>query len=259
MECKNCQHRQDDPFKFCPICGAKVIHNRLTLKNLAEDIALKVFDIDNSFARTFRELFSHPDQVIDNYIQGIRKRYMNPIGYFGIAITLSGILLLLMRRFFRDRIDFDIYGQGANPEVMNKVMNIMFDLNTLIFIIYVPIFAISGWLSFNRKSYNLTEYSVFYMYILAQWSIILFPISLATLFVSPENYLVLGIPLLIALVIYSIYAMQRLNRFTTSQLMLKIPIFSILVTIGYFGFIMVFYAVLFLTGILTLSDFAPVQ
>ncbi|MEN8800289.1 MAG: DUF3667 domain-containing protein, partial [Flavobacteriaceae bacterium] len=252
-------HTEAEAFDFCPSCGAKVIRNRLTLKNLSVDIAERVFDIDNTFARTFLQLFSRPDQVIDNYIRGIRKRYMNPIGYFGIAITLSGILLLLMRRFFRDRIDFDVFGQGANPEVMNKVMNIMFDMNTLIFIIYVPIFAISGWLTFNRKSYNLTEYSVFYMYILAQWSIILFPISLATLFIFPENYLVLGIPLLIALVIYSIYAMQRLNRLSTSQLVLRIPIFSILVTIGYFGFIMVFYAVLFLTGILSLQDFAPVQ
>ncbi len=259
MQCKNCQHNQVDTFEFCPSCGAKVIRNRLTLKNLGEDIAQRVFDVDNTFITTFRQLFSRPDQVVDNYIQGIRKRYMNPIGYFGIAITLSGILLLLMRRFFRDRLDFDIYGQGANPEVMNKVMNIMFDMNTLIFIIYVPIFAISGWLTFNRKSYNLTEYSVFYMYILAQWSIILFPISLGTLFISPENYLVIGIPLLIALMMYSIYAMQRLNRFSTPQLVWKIPLFSILVSVGYFGFIMLFYAVLFLTGVLTIDDFAPIK
>ncbi|MGI9547737.1 MAG: DUF3667 domain-containing protein, partial [Flavobacteriaceae bacterium] len=106
--------------------------------------------------------------------------------------------------------------------------------------------------------YNLAEYSVFYMYILAHWSILLFPPSLAILIISPENYLVLGIPMLIALVIYSIYAMQRLNRFSSPQLVLKIPLFSVLVTLGYFGFIMVFYAVLFLTGVLSIKDFAPV-
>ncbi len=259
MECKNCKHTHTEPFDFCPNCGAKVIRNRLTLKNLSVDIAQRVFDIDNTFARTFRHLFTRPDEVIESYVQGVRRRYLNPIGYFGIAITLSGILLLLMRRFFRDQINYDVFGQGANPEVMNKVMNIMFDMNTLIFIIYIPIFAISGWLTFNRKSYNLTEYSVFYIYILAQWSIILFPISLGALVLSPENYLIIGIPLLIALVFYSIYAMQRLNRFTATQLMLRIPIFSILVTIGYFGFIMVFYAALFLTGVLSIQDFAPVQ
>ncbi|MEN8799761.1 MAG: DUF3667 domain-containing protein, partial [Flavobacteriaceae bacterium] len=102
MECKNCQHTEAEAFDFCPSCGAKVIRNRLTLKNLSADIAERVFDIDNTFARTFMQLFSRPDHVIDSYIQGIRKRYLNPIGYFGIAITLSGILLLLMRRFFRD-------------------------------------------------------------------------------------------------------------------------------------------------------------
>ena len=257
MECKNCQYRQTADFSFCPNCGAKVIQNRLTLKNLSLDIAERAFDIDNTFIRTFLQLFLRPDEVIDSYVQGIRRRYMNPIGYFGIAITLSGILLLLMRRFFRDRIDLDVFGQGANPEVMNRVMNIMFDMNTLIFIIYVPIFALSGWLTFNRKKYNHTEYSVFYIYVLAQWSILIFPISLGVLIISPEYYLVLGIPMLIALVIYSIYAMQRLNRFTITQVTWRAPLFSLLVTMGYFGFIMVFYAVLFLTGVISIQDFAP--
>ncbi len=259
MECKNCGYSQDNSFNFCPECGAKVIHNRLTLKNLSRDIAHRAFDIDNTFARTFIHLFSKPEQVIANYIQGVRKRYLNPIGYFGIAITLSGILLLLMRRFFRVQVDYDIYGKGANPVVMNKVMNILFDMNTLIFVIYVPIFAISGWLTFNRKSYNLTEYSVFYMYILAQWSIMLFPISLAALIISPEKYLIIGLPLLFALVVYSIYAMQRLHQFTSNQLFLRIPLFSILALAGYFGFILLFYVVLFITGVITLQDFAPVQ
>ena len=257
MECKNCKKSQPTDFNFCPECGGKVIKNRLTFKNLAADVLAKSFDIDSTFLRTFRHLFTQPDIVIDSYIQGIRKRYINPIGYLGIALTLSGLLLFLTRKFFRDQLDFDMMDQGLDPEVMGRVMNALFDMNTLVFLIYVPIFAFSGYLVFNKQRYNTTEYHVFYMYILAHWSILTFPISLIVLFISPEHYLVLGIPLLIALISYAIYAMQRMNKYDVGQFLLRAPIFTLLVIIGYFGFIIVFYAFLFLTGVISLADFAP--
>ena len=257
MECKNCLKSQSEEFDFCPECGAKVIRNRLTIKNLAVDVFQRFFDIDNTFLRTFRHLFTQPDEVIDSYVRGIRRRYLNPVGYFGIALTLSGLLLFMMRRMFRDRIDYDVFDQGVNQELMNKVMNVLFDLNTLIFIIYVPIFAISACLTFNKKSYNLTEYNVFYMYILAHWSIISFPISVITLVISPDSYLIIGFPMFLALIIYAIYAMQRLHRFSTGQLILRSPIFSVIVTACYVGIIILIYAILFAIGVISLSDFAP--
>ena len=152
MECKNCLKSQPYDFNFCPECGAKVIRNRLTLKNLGQDIVQRVFDLDNTFIKTFRDLTIRPDKVIDSYVQGIRRKYLNPIGYFGIALTLSGLLLFLMRRFFRESMDYDVMDQGVNPELMNKVMNVLFDLNTLLFIIYIPIFAICARLTFNKKN-----------------------------------------------------------------------------------------------------------
>ena len=257
MECKNCLKSQPYDFNFCPECGAKVIRNRLTLKNLGQDIVQRVFDLDNTFIKTFRDLTIRPDKVIDSYVQGIRRKYLNPIGYFGIALTLSGLLLFLMRRFFRESMDYDVMDQGVNPELMNKVMNVLFDLNTLLFIIYIPIFAICARLTFNKKNYNLTEHSVFYMYILAHWSIITFPISVLTLIFSTEDYLLIGFPMLIVLIAYAIFAMQRLHRFSTPQLILRTPIFSLLVLGGYMGFIMLIYVVLFLTGVISLADFAP--
>lgn len=259
MECKNCLKSQTAEFNFCPECGAKVIRNRLTLKNLAVDIFQRFFDIDNTFLRTFRHLSVRPDLVIDSYVKGIRRKYLNPVGYFGIALTLSGLLLFLMRKLFTDQIDYDVMDQGVNPEVMNKVMNVLFDLNTLIFIFYVPIFAIAAWLTFNKKGYNLTEYSIFYMYILAHWSIVSFPISLITLIISPDDYLVIGFPMLFFLIVFAIYAMQRLHRFKTLPLILRTPVFTLLVLGGYFGFIVLIYAVLFLTGVISLADFAPVK
>ncbi len=259
MECKSCSYSQPTDFKFCPECGGKVIHNRLTLKNLFEDIFQRFFDIDNTFLRTFRHLFAKPDLVIDSYVQGVRKRYINPLAYFGIALTLSGLMLFVMKRFYMDQLDYDVYDQGVNTEVMDEVMNVLFDLNTLLFVIYVPIFAIAGWLTFNKKNYNLTEFSVFAIYVLAHWSILSFPFSIGTLVLAPEYYLVLGYPFLVLLIGFAIFAMQRLNRFSTGQMILRTTLFTALVLVGYIGFIMVIYAILFLTGVISISDFVPAQ
>ncbi len=259
MECKNCHKIQPNDFNYCPECGGKVIKNRLSVKNLSADILHSMFDIDSTFLRTFRHLFTKPDIVIDSYVKGIRKKYVNPIGYFGIALTLSGLLLFFMRKFFRTNIDYDVWDQGVNPEVMGRIMNVLFDLNTLLFVIYVPIFAFTGWLIFNKRDYNPTEYHVFYMYILAHWSIISFPVSVITLIISPQHFLILGFPMLVVLIAYALFAMQRLNRFSIGQLTLRIPIYTLLVILGYFAFIMVIYAVLFLTGVISLADFAPVK
>ena len=83
MECKNCSNQLSTNSDFCNSCGAKVIRNRLTLKNIFEHIIETFFNYDNKLLRTFIDLFKKPEKVIDGYINGVRKRYVNPISYFG--------------------------------------------------------------------------------------------------------------------------------------------------------------------------------
>ncbi|MDO6470350.1 DUF3667 domain-containing protein [Maribacter sp. 1_MG-2023] len=95
MECKNCHTNLRTDFSYCPDCGAKVIRNRLTVKNLWYDATERFFNIDNTFLITFKHLFTKPDEVIGGYINGVRKKYLNPTSYFTIAITLGGGYLLM--------------------------------------------------------------------------------------------------------------------------------------------------------------------
>ncbi|WAC01775.1 DUF3667 domain-containing protein [Lacinutrix neustonica] len=74
---------------YCNGCGAKVIKNRLTMRNLFEDFTYNYLNYDNKFLRTFLNLFTKPEAVITSYIDGTRKKYVNVISYFAIALTLS--------------------------------------------------------------------------------------------------------------------------------------------------------------------------
>ena len=259
MECKNCSNLLPEDFNFCPNCGAKVIHYRLTFKNLWHEVIERFFDLDNTFFRTFIHLFTKPAEVIDGYISGIRRKYLNPISYLGIALTLSGLTIFLIQKVFDVNMDLDVFNQGVNPELNQKIMPIMFDFSSLVFVLFIPIFGIAGWLTFNKKGYVFAEYLIVFFYTLAHWSIVSFPIGLTMIIVAPSNYLELSTVMLPAMIAYSLYVMQRIHKFKTGQFVLRMFLFLILAFIGYIGIIIAFYVILFATGTITMEDFAPVK
>ena len=259
MECKNCGTQQQTDFDYCPNCGAKVIRNRLTFKNLSHDITERYFDLDNTFLRTFKHLLTKPELVIDGYISGVRRKYLNPISYLGIALTLSGLLIFLMQKVFVIKMNIDVFNQGLNPELYEKIMPVINDFSSLVFILFIPIFAFAGWLTFNRQGYVFSEYLVVFLYALAQFSIVSFPIGLFVLIFAPQDYMILSYVMLPLMIAYSIYVIQRINKFSTGQFILRTCLFLILALIGYFGLVIAIYVLLFATGTITLEDLKPVK
>ena len=259
MECKNCSKILPTDFNFCPNCGAKVIRHRLTFKNLWHEAIEGFFDLDNTFFRTYIHLFSKPAEVIDGYISGIRRKYLNPISYLGIALTLSGLTFFLMQKVFDVNIDLDVFDEGVNPELYQKIMPIFMDFSSLVFVLFIPIFGIAGWLTFNKKGYVFSEYLIVYLYTLAHWSIVSFPISLIVIIFAPNDYMEMSTIMLPAMIAYAIYVMQRINKFTAGKLILRMCLFLILAFIGYIGIVIAFYVILFATGTITIEDLKPVK
>ncbi len=257
MNCKNCQSPQRTDFNYCPNCGAKVVHHRLSFKNLTYDITERYFNLDNTFIKTVVQLCIRPEVVIDSYIQGVRRKFLNPISHLGIALTLSGLLIFIMQKVFTADL-FDMYGGNRmSEELSSKLYEAMFDYSTVMFVLYIPVFAIAGYLTFNRKDYLLSEYMIAFIYIMAQWSIVIFPISLIALIWDPAFYVSLSVPLLFLMVFYCVFVMQRIHHYPTGAMILRSFVFFMLSVIGYFAIIIVFYIVMFLTGTIELQDFAP--
>ncbi len=256
MNCKNCETPQRTDFNYCPSCGAKVVHKRLTFKNLTYDITERYFNLDNTFIKTVVQLCIRPDVVIDSYIQGVRRRFLNPISHLGIALTLSGLLIFIMQKVLTSDM-FNTYGGQLSEEASTKLFDTVFDYSSLLFVLYIPVFAFAGYVTFNRKGYLLSEYIIAYIYIMAQWSIVIFPISLITLMTAPSSYMSLSIPLLFVMILYCIFVMQRIHRYPTGAMILRSITFFILTIFGYFGIVILFYIVMFLTGTFELQDFVP--
>jgi hypothetical protein len=253
MECKNCELPLRTDYSFCSNCGAKIIRNRLNFKNLWYDVTVRYFNVDNTFLKTFWHLFVKPERVIHGYIDGIRKKYLNPIAYLGIALTFSGAFLFLMRRYFLDKMEFNTFGKGLDPEVGKKLMTTSLDFSSFIFLLYIPLIAIVGWLIYNRKAHNLSEYSVTAIYSLAHYSIFTFPISIAMCIISPENYMSYSMLFILIMALYVTYVVNRIHGKNIGKSIIFVLIFAV----GFMAMSLALNIIFVLSGVIDLQDFIP--
>ena len=174
----------------------------------------------------------------------------------GIALTLSGLIVFLIQKYFADQIDLSGI-TNAPSEFSRKYSEFVYDYYALLFILYIPVLALPSYLVFNKIKYNLAEQVVMFTYIWAQYSLVSFPVSLVLLLTSPENYMVLGLPLLALTLLYSLFVMQRLNRYQAPALIGRSIVYNVLLVIFMFALSLGIVGLLLLTGVFELKDMVP--
>lgn len=261
MECKNCTSPLLDSDKFCSACGAKVITKRTTISSILSEIKENVFSIDaNKPLKTFIDLFIKPEEVIDGYINGVRRKYINPFGYFTLAITLSGFFYFIIAKFFPDALS-NVYSFMDVPEeqlqFQTKIQKFTIEYQTLLYLVFIPIFAVLTWIIFlNKRKFNFAEHLILNLYGYSQASI--FIVTAYFLFIWNETifkYLMIGGIFLQML--YYAYMLKRLFALSLIQIILKTLLFLLLGFFVYFGVTVVVAILMFITGAININDFAP--
>ena len=82
VECRNCGFPLNGEENFCPNCGQKNDFRRINLGEMISQFFSGFFAFDNLFFRTLKPLLFKPGRVSKEYIEGKRKRYMNPFQLF---------------------------------------------------------------------------------------------------------------------------------------------------------------------------------
>lgn len=108
MNCKNCHKPLKEKDNFCNHCGAKIILKRITFKKLLIEFFINIFGIDSRFFLTLKKMATHPQDVINEYIGGVRRRYINPFAFLAVGAGLSVIIF----NYFAD--DFIKIQQSIN-------------------------------------------------------------------------------------------------------------------------------------------------
>ena len=247
MDCKNCSNKLELSDDFCSNCGAKVIRNRLTLKNLFIHISEQFFNYDNKFLKTIIGIIRHPEDVIGGYITGTRKKYINPISFFAISLTFSGISIFIIKKFFIDVVfSENIFGfnNPASQKIMEQTPKFTLEYNSLIFSILIPLLAMISLFVFYNKKYNYTEHLVIYLYTMSLVTIVSVVFGLFVLLIDPESYMYFGLSLNFLNILFHCYLLKRVFSLSGSELLLKFLIFVLIAGILYIGFSIVVFIIL---------------
>jgi len=231
MNCKNCTLSIQTHHNFCPHCGAKVIRKRLTIKALFSHFSEQFLNYDNKFFQTFIQLFTKPEKVIGCYINGTRKKYVNVISYFAIALTITGLEWYLLNKFFPHVIDMSAIAAKGTEVAANDGVKMIQEYASIVLMLFVPVYALmSRIVFFNIKKFNYTEHLVIFMYVIAQISI----------FGTLVNLIgaVFGIPLGILVyingpfqILFSAYCLKRLYNLSLTGIFLRTLLFLVVLVV----------------------------
>ncbi|UJH66721.1 DUF3667 domain-containing protein [Allomuricauda sp. SCSIO 65647] len=253
MKCKTCESSLRTDFSFCPTCGGKIIRNRLTLRNIWQDLSFQVFNLDNTLFKTFKHLFSRPEVVINSFIAGARKKYMNPVSYFAIAITLSGILFFILRNVYHINLTQNSFSDSKTPN-----MDFIFDYQGLLSYLIMPIYALLTWILFlDLKKLNYTEHLVANAYITAQVSFVQVLACLPLFGLFDIRYDLFNWLFLLISVAYQFFVFKKIHQIGIGSIVLRAIgyLFMVLIVMLTVGVLIGILAIL--TGKIDIKDFAP--
>ncbi len=259
MYCKNCEEylRYDDD--FCGGCGAKIVKNRLTVKGVFAEVREEYLVADNKLFLTFWHLLTKPELVIQGYIDGRRKRYLNVVAYVALSITILGIYLFILGNFFPDdpftnEFNKNLLGgrklseltpdeQKRILESSQKFSNFMSKFSDslgLVIIITTPINALASYIVFiTKRKHNYAEHIVLNYYMAAQSSILTSIISIAPLPFIGNSVTTALLVTLISLV-YQGYVFKRVYNISIFESSYKTILFYIIQTTIVFLLIILF-------------------
>jgi hypothetical protein len=249
MNCKNCNEILENDALFCDNCGAKIVKNRITFKFLMLEL-FSVLGFNNLFFTTLKKMFLAPNEVLNEYLNGIRKRYVNPFAYLAVGAALS---LIIFNFFSKDYLEMQAtVNQSQTKEIkelankdLSKIKNlsteefnklkaklqfakkqlryldkwagfILRNFNIITFL-FLPFYALLSKLTYT-KPHNFGEHIVINSYILGTTMFLTLFSFLLGMLIHPSllSYSIL------ATLVYYLYSFSKLYKLSFGKSLLKL-------------------------------------
>lgn len=249
--CLNCHNNISKEALFCPNCGAKVITERITLKRILSDIAETIFGWDNKYFYTLKSLIIRPHLVLEDYVKGVRKRYVHPFTYLIIGATL----VLFSFTFFLDNFmehlnEFNIKlaenyknigVKNLDLQSTDKIQSEILKYFNIVTLLLIPLYSLFTFIIY-RKTFNYAEHLVFNAYIQGTGFIIALIFFYISLLTHPLVYSLA----LFGTWVFHAYVFGKLYRLDAGISILKLVLFHIMLII----FVILLIAFIVLVSIL---------
>ena len=121
--CLNCEKTISSNDKFCSHCGQINNTSRINLKYYFSEYLSGIFSFDNRFIKTIIPLIFKPGKVTRDFIDGKRKKYVNP---FQLYLNITIIFFLLIGLFstidnFKDSQKISEISQNDPEDLSNAL------------------------------------------------------------------------------------------------------------------------------------------
>lgn len=157
QHCLNCN--EPISLKFCPNCGQKTDTHRITFNHfITHDILHGVWHFERGILFTIKEAMIRPGKTALDYISGKRIRYYN---VFYLILLLIGLNIFLSHYY--DELNH-VYNKSSveftKNDLGNRIDAFLSDNAKILIYLFVPFFALNGFLIFRRKKLNLSEHFI---------------------------------------------------------------------------------------------------
>ena len=192
---------------YCPECGQKVQSTSLPIRLFLEDAVESLFNIDNRWLKTLRDLFVHPGKVTREYIEGKRAKYLPPLRLY-LSVSLVYFLLIQLTESTQVFLISISDSGNADSHLGAVVQYGMFLL--------VPVMAWIAQLFYRKRKAYYVEYLIFAFHIHTLWFLLLIYELLVTWaggYISaswaPTAVLILSLPARIGVFAYLILYIKK--------------------------------------------------
>jgi len=192
-QCINC--KEVHHFDFCPNCGQPYEKKKISFGVLYEDFKERVIGLDGKFLRTLVASLKDAGQLSMTYINGNRRRYVGPVGFFFVCLTIYFIVMTSTGNSFDELFQneelISEYEGDSDPtqkelfKLIGALMNEYFKIISLFSVLITGFFL---WLFNLKKGLNYLEFLVFAFY----YNGFVFLMSLYQFFIPTTEGFIIG-------------------------------------------------------------------
>ena len=211
--CRNCGTPVTK--KYCENCGQRTSVYKVSFKETIHDFIDVAFSLNAPLFITLKQLVVNPGIILEEYVEGKRKKYYKPVAFF----IITAVVYLVIR----SAIGFDPFKDTVvevestqDGQLLTKARDFMlFNINKLLFILVLTLALFSK--LFFYKRYSLAEYLAISFYLT----------GMNTLFITLNLFLVVGVGKemklleILLMLVYFIYAMCSFIRTNKSVIIIK--------------------------------------
>ncbi len=235
--CLNCTSALGDHMHYCSNCGAKIVSQRITLKRILSEVAETILGWDNKYFFTLRALIIKPHIVLEEYVSGVRKKYVHPFTFLIIGATLTLFTFTFLLDNFVENLQafnmrlverYKAFGiQEWDLERVDRLQAEILKYFNIVTLLFIPLYSLLTYIIY-RKTYNYAEHLIFNAY--ARGTI--FIITLIFFYLSLITHPILFFISTLATWFVHAYIFGRLHNLGIVMSILKLVLFNILLSVS---------------------------